>query len=122
MREIRDYLFDIKNECEYLLKRTENLTYENFIENEEFKRAFVRSLEIIGESTKHIPQEIRKKYPQIKWKNIVGMRNLLIHEYFGVDYKVVWKVIKEKIPEFYEVINKIINEFSYEKREENKRL
>jgi uncharacterized protein with HEPN domain len=114
MREIRDYLFDIKNECEYLLERTKNLTYENFIQNEELKRAFVRSLEIIGEAAKHLRREIRKKYPQIKWKSVVGMRNILIHEYFGVDYRVVWKVIKERIPEFYEIINKIIEEFSYE--------
>ncbi len=60
MREIRDYLFDIKNECEYLLERTKNLTYENFIQNEELKRAFVRSLEIIGEAAKQIPEVINK--------------------------------------------------------------
>ncbi len=60
MREIRDYLFDIKNECEYLLERIKNLTYENFIQNEELKRAFVRSLEIIGEAAKQIPEVINK--------------------------------------------------------------
>lgn len=100
MREIRDYLMDIKTECEYLLSKSENLKYEDFIMNEELKRAFVRSLEIIGEAAKHIPKEIRRRYPQIRWKSVVGMRNILIHEYFGVDYRVLWKLIKERIPDF----------------------
>ncbi len=66
MREIRDYLMDIKGECEYLINRTQNLTYEDFIKNEDLKKAFVRSLEVIGEATKHIPKEVRKnilKFP-----------------------------------------------------------
>jgi uncharacterized protein with HEPN domain len=100
MREIRDYLMDIKTECEYLLSKSENLKYEDFIMNEELKRAFVRSLEIIGEAAKHIPKEIRRRYHQIRWKSVVGMRNILIHEYFGVDYRVLWKLIKERIPDF----------------------
>ena len=113
MREIKDYLMDIKTECEYLITRTKNLTYDDFIKNEELKRAFVRSLEIIGEAAKHIPKEIKNKYTDIKWKNVVGIRNKLIHEYFGVDYKVVWKTIKEKIPELYTVIKKVINDLNF---------
>lgn len=69
MREIRHYLVDIKNECEYLINRTANLNYEEFIKNEDLKKAFVRSLEIIGEASKHIPEKIRKKYSQIPWKS-----------------------------------------------------
>jgi len=104
---------DIKTECEYLITRTKNLTYDDFIKNEELKRAFVRSLEIIGEAAKHIPKEIKNKYTDIKWKNVVGIRNKLIHEYFGVDYRVVWKTIKEKIPELYTVIKKVINDLNF---------
>ena len=110
MREIRDYLIDIKTECEYLISKSENLNYENFITNEELKRAFVRSLEIIGEASKHIPKELKRKYSQIRWKSVIAMRNLLIHEYFGVDYRVLWKAIKERIPELYEVIKNMIKE------------
>lgn len=110
MRELRDYLIDIKNECEYLMNKTKNISYRDFFNNEEYKRAFVRSLEIIGEASKHIPRDIRKKYPQIKWKSVVGIRNKIIHEYFGIDYEVVWKTIKEKIPELYIIIQKIIKE------------
>jgi len=110
MREIRDYLLDIENECEYLISKSKDLSYEDFLKNEELKRAFVRSLEIIGEAVRHIPKEIRNKHSQIKWKSIVGVRNKLIHEYFGVDYMVLWKTAKERIPELYEVIKKIIEE------------
>ena len=109
MREIRDYLLDIKNECEYLLNKSKNLSYDEFIQNEELKRAFVRSLEIIGEAAKHIPKEIRNRYSQIKWKSIIGIRNKLIHEYFGVDYRVLWKTIIERIPELYETIKQVID-------------
>lgn len=112
MKELRDYLFDIKNECEYLVNRSKNLSYEDFIANEDLKKAFTRSLEIIGEAAKQIPKEIRKKYPQIRWKSVVGIRNKLIHEYFGVDYQVIWKTIKEKIPFLLEVIEKIIEEIN----------
>ncbi len=110
MREFKDYLIDIKNECEYLINKSKNISFDDFIRNEEFKRAFVRSLEIIGEASKKIPKEIRKKYSQIRWRSVIGMRNKMIHEYFGVDYEVVWKVIKERIPELYDVIQKIIKE------------
>jgi len=78
MREIKDYLLDIENECEYLISKSKDLNYEDFLKNEELKRAFVRSLEIIGEAVRHISKEIRNKHSQIKWKSIVGIRNKLI--------------------------------------------
>jgi uncharacterized protein with HEPN domain len=112
MREIRDYLLDIKNECEYLINRSKHSNYDDFVKNEELKRASVRSLEIIGEAARHIPKELRGKYPNIKWKSIVGIRNKLIHEYFGVDYMILWKTIKEKIPELLETIERIIRELN----------
>jgi len=111
-REVIDYIIDIKKECEYLLSRTKEVSYDEFIKNEDFKKAFVRSLEIIGEVVKKIPEEIKNCYPQIKWKNISGMRDILIHEYFGVDYKVVWKTVRERIPELKDVIEKMIKNFT----------
>lgn len=96
MREIRDYLIDIKTECEYLISRSKNIDYSDFVRNEELKRAFVRSLEIIGEACKNIPRGIKKNYPHIQWKGIVGMRNILVHEYFGIDFKVFGRLLLRK--------------------------
>ncbi len=109
-REIIDYIMDIKNECEYLLPRSASIDYETFISNEDLKKAFVRSLEVIGEAAKQIPDDIRNKYPMIPWKNIAGMRDILIHEYFGIDYRVVWKTVIERIPELGNIINEIIKD------------
>ncbi|MCS7228380.1 MAG: DUF86 domain-containing protein, partial [Endomicrobia bacterium] len=89
-----------------------SLSYESFIKNEDYKKSFVRALEIIGEASKHLPAHIRKKYSQIQWKSVVGIRNKLIHEYFGVDYFVVWKTIKDKIPQLYEVIKEILRDIN----------
>jgi len=110
-REVIDYIMDIRSECEYLLNRIEKMTYKEFIKNEDLKKAFIRSLEVIGEAAKKIPDEVRSRYSQIKWKNISGMRDVLIHEYFGVDYKVVWKTITERIPELEGVIKKMAKDF-----------
>ena len=94
------------------MSRAKEVSYDEFIKNEDFKKAFVRSLEIIGEAAKKIPEEIKNCYPQIKWKNISGMRDILIHQYFGVDYKVVWKTVRERIPELKDVIEKMIKNFT----------
>lgn len=96
-REIKDYLIDILDECNYLIKESEILDFDSFIKNEHLKRSFVRSLEVIGEAVKKIPEKIRKKYPNIKWKEMSGMRDKLIHEYFGIDYKVVWETVQKDI-------------------------
>jgi len=90
MREIRDYLFDIKIECKYLKDRSKDLDYKSFIKNEELKRAFVRSLEVIGEATKKIPKNFRERYSDVPWREMAGMRDKVIYEYFGVDSKIVW--------------------------------
>ena len=98
-RDISDYINDILNECDYLISRTQYRSFDEFQQSEDLKKAFVRSLEIIGEASKKIPDKIKSEYPQIKWKNISGMRDVLIHDYFGVNYEVVWKTVKERIPE-----------------------
>ncbi len=113
-RKIKDYLFDIFNECNYLLKESENLDFDSFVTNERLKRAFVRSLEIIGEAVKKIPKSLKEKYSEIKWREVAGMRDKLIHEYFGVDYKVVWKTVSADIPILKEVIEKIIKSIKNE--------
>lgn len=91
----------------YIISVSNDLKYEDFINDETLKRAVVRSLEIIGEASKKIPAEIKVKWNTIQWKNMAGMRDRLIHDYIGVNYTIVWDVMKNKIPE----INKQISEF-----------
>ncbi len=97
-RIVRDYLEDILNECTYLIERSRTVTYREFLYNEDLKRAFVRSLEVIGEASKKVSGYIGKEYPDINWRDVAGMRDKLIHDYFGVDYEVVWKTIVEDVP------------------------
>jgi len=84
-RDFRNYINDILNECDYLIERSKSLDYSQFIEDEDLIRAFIRSLEIIGEAVKNIPNEIKNRDKSIPWRDIANMRNLLIHKYFGVD-------------------------------------
>lgn len=72
------------------------------------KRAFVRSLEIIGEAVKQVPEDFRRKYPRIGWRDLAGMRDRLIHRYFGVDYEIVWDAVANKVPKVHQEIRDII--------------
>jgi uncharacterized protein with HEPN domain len=81
-----------------------------FLSNDTLKRAFVRSLEIIGEAARNIPTQVQQDYNQVEWRAITGMRNRLVHEYFGVDYEIVWDVVVNKIPELHNQITRIIQQ------------
>ena len=76
--------------------------------DETLKRAFVRSLEVIGEATKNVSTELRQKYSHIDWKAMAGMRDRLIHHYFGIDYDIVWDVVTNKVPLLHREIQQII--------------
>ena len=94
----REYLRHILDETEYLISASEALTKDQFLGSETLKRAFVRSLEIIGEASKKVTTQLRQRYPLVEWRALAGMRDRLIHDYFGVDYYIVWDVVRNKIP------------------------
>ncbi len=94
-----DVLRHILIEAEYLLMASSGVSQASFLEDETLKRAFVRSLEIIGEATKQMPDDFRAAHPDVPWREMAGMRDHLIHVYFGVDYEIVWDVVINEIPE-----------------------
>jgi uncharacterized protein with HEPN domain len=108
-KEPLEYLKHIRDETLFILSVIDNdITKDDFLQDETLKRAVVRSLEIIGEATKKIPVDFKLKWDSISWKNMAGMRDRLIHDYMGVNYSIVWDVIKNKIPELHEQIVRVL--------------
>ena len=107
-RSAIDYLRHILDETEYLENRAKGLTKDEFLLDETLKRAFVRSLEIIGEAVKQVPDEFRYQHSHLDWRAMAGMRDRLIHGYFGVDYEIVWDVVINKVPVLSQQIRKML--------------
>jgi uncharacterized protein with HEPN domain len=103
-----EHLHHMLDETSYLIRHAGGLKKDEFKNDETLRRAFVRSIEIIGEAAKQLSPEIREKYTQIEWKAVAGMRDKLIHGYFGVDYDLVWDVVTIKIPILHKEIEKIL--------------
>lgn len=113
-REIGDYIEDIINTIDKAMNFIKDISYEEFTQDDKTVFAVVRALEIIGEATKNVPDEIRKKYSEVPWKDIAGMRDKVIHEYFGVKLMIVWKTVKERIPSLKPIFERILKELEDE--------
>ncbi len=105
-----EYLRHMLVEIGYLLESSSGVDRDRFLRDETLRRAYARSLEVIGEAVKRVPEGYRKRYPRVEWQSIAGMRDRLIHGYFGVDYDLVWDVVRNKLPGLKDQLEKIVRE------------
>jgi len=99
MKDSTIYLSDIIEAMAKIQRYTDGLTFESFAANEMVVDAVNRNLEIIGEAARSIPEGIRNSNPQIPWQRMIGLRNIVVHEYFGIDLNIVWEIVRVNIPE-----------------------
>ena len=96
-----DFLYHILDEATYCINKTADMQFENFIADETITRAVIRSLEVIGEASRHIHPDLKTKYSFVEWKEMAGMRDRLIHHYFGIDYEIFGILSKIKSLNFF---------------------
>lgn len=106
--EYEDYLSDMLENAEKARVFVQDLDYNGFCKDDKAIYAVIRAFEIIGEAARQIPENVRKKHPEIQWREISAMRNKLTHEYFGVNTEVVWRSVQEDLPVIIPVLRKML--------------
>ncbi len=107
-RDYELYLEDILTACARILRYTEGIDFDRFTNDDLVYDAVLRNIEIIGEAAKNVPMEIRLQHPDVDWRRIAGMRDIVAHRYFSIHDEIVWDVIQNKIPELQTAIRRII--------------
>ncbi|OPX29275.1 MAG: hypothetical protein B1H08_04200 [Candidatus Omnitrophica bacterium 4484_171] len=113
-RDLRLFLKDMFVSVQKIQKYAKGKSYKEFTNDSLLVDGTVRNLEVIGEAVKNIPLNFRKKHPGIEWKKIAGLRDILIHEYFGIDYEILWDIVKNKIPHLNKQLRTILKEKNYD--------
>ena len=109
-KDYKLYLLDIESSCRKIIRYTKHIDHVSFANNQMLIDAVIRNLEIIGEAVNKVPPSIKQETKEIPWKDIVGLRNKVIHEYFEVDIPVIWKTVKEDIPLLAKQVKKVLKE------------
>jgi len=104
------FIKDILDSIEKIEDFVHGMDFGEFVKDDKTSSAVIRKLEIIGEATKNIPKPIRQRYKELPWADMAKTRDKIIHSYFGVDYEIIWKVIKGKLPEIKPYLEKILHE------------
>ena len=110
-REYLDYVADIQEAVSSILVFTDSMTWEQFAADRKTQYAVVRAFEILGEAAKKVPMSVRKRHAGVPWKQMAGMRDKLIHEYFGVNFQIVWEIATNDLPllkqQFFAILNEL---------------
>jgi uncharacterized protein with HEPN domain len=109
-KEFMEYIEDIIKAMNNALTFVKNMDYDDFVKDTRTTYAVIRALEIIGKATKNVPPSIKADYSSIPWKKMAGMRDKVIHEYFGVDLKRVWNTVNNDLPALKPLFEKILEE------------
>lgn len=104
------YLRHILDEIDFLEESRKGIEFRDLLENAEKQRAWLRSLEVIGEATKNLSLEFREKHPEIEWRKVAGLRDKLIHHYFGVKWEIVWDVVANELPSIRHEVEEMLQE------------
>ncbi|MDZ7399368.1 MAG: DUF86 domain-containing protein [candidate division KSB1 bacterium] len=108
-RDDLDLVKDIQEAIRRINSYVKMLDYDDFFEDIKTQDAVVRNLEIVGEAIKSISENLKEKYPEIQWKELAGLRDKLIHHYFGVNYDIVWHIVKNELPDILYHLEKLVN-------------
>ena len=117
-RNYKLFIKDIIDAMEHIEEFTGDMTLEELEANEMASSAVIRKFEVIGEAAKNIPNSVKEKNKDIEWKSMAGMRDRLIHAYFGIDYSLVWAAIKKDIPKIKPKLKKLLSSLEQEEKDE----
>ncbi|EHP88259.1 HepT-like ribonuclease domain-containing protein [Methanotorris formicicus] len=110
-KDVRAFLYDILENMNDIIEFTKYMDFDEFLKDKKTQKAVIRSLEVIGEAVKNLPEDFINKYPQVPWKGMARLRDKLIHHYFGINYEIIWDIAANKIPKDIKHIEKILKEY-----------
>ena len=111
-RETQLLLEDILEACQKILSYTGGMGFDDFARDNKTIDAVVRNFEIIGEAANRVTEDFKSDHPEIEWRRIIGFRNRIIHEYFGINYEMVWKIKEENVPELADLVQQAMDDFN----------